>query len=435
MADSGGYARGDPSVKFGRRSFLRGAGVVGAGGVLGSAAVVSASDAEATPDPSRSADWGEQAAPDPYEEYTVRRVPGTYETIQAAVNDAEPRDLVLVGPGVYTERVEVNDTPRLTIRGTDRNETILDGEYGGYTGITVTSDDVVVENLTLRGWQYGVYWVGVEGYRGSHLTAYNNTEYGIYAFNSRYGRFEHSYASGCDDAGFYIGQSQPADAVITDCIAENNAMGYSGTNAGGNLVIRNSVWRHNMSGLVPNTLDSQDQAPQGNVAGGIRIENNEIYDNNNLNAPAYSLAYPPAGNGITVAGGTRNDIVGNAVRDQAKYGIAVTPIIDENFWRADGNAVVGNTVENSGRVDLALGAPAGDNRFADNEFDSSRPAAIERRDGSIGDPWVFLQMGKDFAQTSLGDYHSGETSDQPVPDPQPNMADPSEAPKQTIGGR
>ena len=301
--------------------------------------------------------------------------------------------------------------------------------------LSKTKSHVVVENLTLRGWQYGVYWVGVEGYRGSHLTAYNNTEYGIYAFNSRYGRFEHSYASGCDDAGFYIGQSQPADAVITDCIAENNAMGYSGTNAGGNLVIRNSVWRHNMSGLVPNTLDSQDQAPQGNVAGGIRIENNEIYDNNNLNAPAYSLAYPPAGNGITVAGGTRNDIVGNAVRDQAKYGIAVTPIIDENFWRADGNAVVGNTVENSGRVDLALGAPAGDNRFADNEFDSSRPAAIERRDGSIGDPWVFLQMGKDFAQTSLGDYHSGETSDQPVPDPQPNMADPSEAPKQTIGGR
>lgn len=288
-------------MKFSRRSLLRGAGAAGVAGVFGTAAL--SGSAGAAPEASRSADWGDQPEPEPYDEYTTRRVPEDYETIQAAVNDAEPRDLVLVGPGVYNERVEVNDTPRLTIRGIDRNEVVLDGEYGGYTGITITSDDVVVENLTVRHWEYGVYWVGVEGYRGSHITAYNNTEYGIYAFNARYGRFEHCYSSGCDDAGFYIGQSQPADAVITDCIAEYNAMGYSGTNAGGNLVISDSVWRNNMSGIVPNTLDSQDQAPQGNVAGGIRVENNEIYDNNNLNAPAYSLAYPPFGNGITVAGG------------------------------------------------------------------------------------------------------------------------------------
>ena len=420
-------------MKFSRRSLLRGAGAAGVAGVFGTAAL--SGSAGAAPEASRSADWGDQPEPEPYDEYTTRRVPEDYETIQAAVNDAEPRDLVLVGSGVYNERVEVNDTPRLTIRGIDRNEVVLDGEYGGYTGITITSDDVVIENLTVRHWEYGVYWVGVEGYRGSHITAYNNTEYGIYAFNARYGRFEHCYSSGCDDAGFYIGQSQPADAVITDCIAEYNAMGYSGTNAGGNLVISDSVWRNNMSGIVPNTLDSQDQAPQGNVAGGIRVENNEIYNNNNLNAPAYSLAYPPFGNGITVAGGTQNDIVDNEIRDQVKYGIAVTPIIDDNFWRARGNVIARNTVEGSGRVDLALGAPASNNRFEDNEFDASRPAAIESRDDSIGDPWVFLQMGKDFAQTMLGGYHSGETAEQPEPDPQPNMPDPEGPPKQTIGGR
>lgn len=425
------------SAKYRRRSLLKGAGAFGAVGVLGAAAS-SPADADG-PDAARSSDWGDQSPPEAYTDYEIRRVSkdgdGTYETIQAAVNDAEPRDLVLVEPGVYREEVQVNDTPRLTIRGTDRNEVVIDGDYGDYTGITVTTDDVVVENLTLRRWKYGVYWVGVEGYRGSYITAHHNTEYGIYAFNSRHGRFENCYSSGCNDAGFYIGESQPANAVITDCIAEYNAMGYSGTNAGGDLVIKDSVWRHNMSGLVPNTLDSQDGAPQGHVDGGIRIENNEIYENNNMTVPAYSNAYPPAGNGITIAGGHENDVVGNEIRDQAKYGIVLAPMVDDNFYWPRGNVVAGNTVENSGRVDLAQAFPGSNNRFVDNEFDDSRPAAIERRDGTRGDPWVSTQMIKDFYQTDIGEYHSGETSEQPAPDRQPNMPDPQGAPKQTLGGR
>lgn len=41
---------------------------------------------------------------------TTRRVPDDHRTIQAAVDAADPGDLVLIGPGVYREEVEV-DTP------------------------------------------------------------------------------------------------------------------------------------------------------------------------------------------------------------------------------------------------------------------------------------------------------------------------------------
>ncbi|QIA27666.1 hypothetical protein DYI95_009210 [Thermaerobacter sp. PB12/4term] len=115
------------------------------------------------------------------------------------------------------------------------------------------------------------------GYRGSYLTAYNNGDYGIYAYDSVYGQFDHSYASGSPDSGFYIGQCKPCHAVITQVVAEYNALGYSGTNTGGNLTIMNSVWRYNMSGIVPNTLDSEKLAPQD----GTRIVNNLIYSNHN----------------------------------------------------------------------------------------------------------------------------------------------------------
>lgn len=424
-------------MKLTRRTLLKAGAGVGTGGVVAATALRGSSA-----DVSRSADWGEQSEPEPYDDYEVLRVSpegGTYSMIQDAVDEATPGDLILLEPGVYTEIVNVHQTPGITIRGLDRNEVILDGEFERYNGINVTADDVVVENLTVRNYQEnGVYWTGgVEGYRASYVTAYNNRTYGIYAFNSRYGRFEHCLASGHDDAGFYIGESQPADAVITDCTAHHNALGYSGTNAGGNLVIRDSRWRENMCGLAPNTLDSQAGAPQGHVAGGIRIENNEITTNNNLEAPSGVFGYPLAGNGITVAGGTRNDIVGNRVTDQEKYGIAVVPIFDDSLYGPRNNAVMENTVEGSGRADLALGAPASNNRFADNTYDSTRPAFLERRDGSIGDIWVLLQMGKDFAQADFaGQFPRGETADQPVPDPQPGMDDSVESPPRTpIGGR
>ena len=50
--------------------------------------------------------------------------------------------------------------------------------------------------------------------------------------------------------------------MITDVLAEHNALGFSGTNAGGNLAIVNSEWRENLAGIVPNTLDSEPFAPQ-----------------------------------------------------------------------------------------------------------------------------------------------------------------------------
>jgi len=178
---------------------------------------------------------------------------------------------VLVAPGVYTEGVVVL-TPYLTIRGEDRSTTILDGEFKKTNGIHVAeADGVAIENMTARHYQLnGFYWTGVNGYRGSYLTAYANGDYGIYAYRSVWGRFEHSYASGSPDSGFYIGECYPCHAVIDDVIGQGSALGYSGTNAGGDLWIINSEWAHNGAGIAPNTLDSEGLAPQrgGPAAGG-----------------------------------------------------------------------------------------------------------------------------------------------------------------------
>jgi plastocyanin len=303
------------------------------------------------------------------------RVPRDAPTVQEAVDRARPGGLVLISPGLYREAVVVT-TPYLTIRGVDRERTILDGGFELANGIhVVEADGVSIENLTARRYLLnGFYWSGVFGYRGSYLTAATNGDYGVYAFDSRYGRIEHSYASGSPDAGFYIGACSPCDAVITDVLAEHNALGYSGTNAGGNLAIVNSEWRSNLAGIVPNTLDSEPFAPQR----GALIAGNHVHHNASTTVDAKDFGSVPFGIGIVVAGGRDDRIVGNLVEDQSTYGIGIGPFLDVHFWPASGNVVTGNVIRRSGRADLALAAPAGSGDcFEDNDAWSSQPAAVE----------------------------------------------------------
>ncbi len=247
------------------------------------------------------------------------RVPADYPTIQAAVNAAKPGSLVLVASGVYREAVTVSN-PRIVIRGEERAGTILDGEFTRDNGFKVIADGVAIENMTARNYtKNGFFWTGIKGYRGSYLTAIRNGDYGIYAFDAVNGQFDHDYGAGSPDAGFYIGQCYPCNTVITDSIAEWNGIGYSGTNAGGNLLIVNSIWRHNRVGIVPNSGTEEANPPERETT----IVGNIVYDNNNAKSAAIDIAQTAIGNGILLAGGIDNTVERNLVYDHDIAGIGV----------------------------------------------------------------------------------------------------------------
>jgi plastocyanin len=394
----------------------------------------------------------------------VLGVPDDFETIQEAVDAAAPGDMVLVEPGVYNEDVDV-ETDGITIRGTDRNEVILDGEFELDNGIRVLgADGVVVENMTARNYAVnGFFWTGVDGYRGSFLTAYRNGDYGIYAFDSVNGQFNDSYASGSPDAGFYIGQCFPCNAVISNVISEYNGLGYSGTNAGGDLFIVNSVFRFNRAGIVPNSGSYELCYPEREST----LAGNVVYSNNQADTPAIEVALLAMGNGILIAGGQRNLIVNNLIEDHDRTGIGLVPFPEEGanddiptgeelelpcseardlpladpaaipdllLWNSSDNEVRGNVVRDSRIADLAFGSLEGaeglGNCFSDNDFTSSAPLQIEQLapcDGTGTGDWTAgaLNLGELIAaeRPPPGDFRT-----QPIPPPQEGMDDPEGAP-------
>ena len=395
-------------------------------------------------------------------------VPDDESTIQAAVDAASPGDLVLIAPGTYEEAVDV-ETEDLTIRGLDRNEVVLEGGFELENGIRVLADGVAIENMTAQNYTTnGFFWTGVTGYRGSYLTAFRNGDYGVYAFDATKGQLEHIWASGSPDAGVYIGQCYPCDAVLDDIVSEYNGLGYSGTNSGGNLLIVNSTFRYNRAGIVPNSgsyelcYPGRDNTIVGNI----------VHGNQQADTPAIDVALLAMGNGILVAGSNRNVIERNLVFDHERVGIGLVPFPEEEandgvpdpdtwdtpcadvrddpptvtdpealalvLWDAMQNRIVGNVVSDSGLADLGVGSlqpdvASLDNCFADNTIATTAPAALEALAPCEGDPtatdWAAgaLDLGALIGaeRPPSVDY---ETAPTPEPPDQPNMPDAATAP-------
>jgi hypothetical protein len=350
-----------------------------------------------------------------------------YRTVQGAVDAARSGDWILIYPGVYHEKSRQWPTagvwiqkPNLHIRGLDRNRVIIDGSKGtaahpcpsaagqqDFTprdGIVVSkASGVTIQNLTVCDYLAGsaghgneIWWnggdatgtIGLGSYSGSYLTATSEyapaqpnspqlAQYGIFVSNSRGpGVITNSYASNMADAAYYVGACRRVcDTTLANDTGVNSALGYSGTNSGGQLVIRNSVFRLNRAGVAPNSMNNDDApSPQdGRCPGSATrsctiITGNLIQANNNANAPGNGDA-APVGTGIQIAGGSYDTMTGNVIENQGSWGIVTSDNPDDEqpppgahcqggvqddplpgvcLYQARGNQVYGNVFSHDG---------------------------------------------------------------------------------------
>ena len=363
------------------------------------------------------------------------RVPDDLPTPQAAIDAAQPGDVILLAAGTYVGGLIVPASKHdLTIRGVDRTAVVFDGKGAELNAIEIEGDHVTLENLSAHDFNAnGFYWEKVDGFAGRYLTVWNVSLYGIYATESRGGPFERSLVSGAADAAFYVGECQPCDTTIRNVEGRLSAIGYSGTNTGAGLELLDSTWDRNGTGILPNSYDGQALPPPESAS---RIEGNVVRDSGSVPVPANTPLAGFIGMGIGVAGGNANTIVGNTVTGSAAYGIALYPTIQLDFsaYAPLDNQVLGNTLSGSGKADLALarGAAAG-NCFAGNTYATSLPAKIEELlpcDGQAGSTGGDASVAADLA-VSVPDALdrlalSGPRPDwrsMPAPEAQPSSPD------------
>ena len=312
-----------------------------------------------------------------------------YKSIAVGVRHAQNGDWVLVWPGTYKEAVTVTPTAALTsglhIRGMQRNGVVLDGTGTSGSGIHVQGvNNTWVENMTGQHYKSGsanaFYWTGVDGYWGNYLTAYDNGDYGVYAYNSTSSgktpsTFAFDYGSWNADSGIYVGGCSDCHAVVTNSRAYKNALGYSGTNAGGELYLINSEWDHNATGILPNTLTSEPDPPQR----GTTIADNYIHDNNDGDTPGTGITgIAPVGTGIGLTGGWDNIVRHNRIENQKHAGV----LVEWLFTPPYNNQVVYNTFKHvgyaggAGDADIAIGAATFQNCVEGNT-DGGKPATTD----------------------------------------------------------
>lgn len=274
--------------------------------------------------------------------------------------------IILIGPGTYQESLEVTGDD-ITVRGQDRNEVILDGELTRSNGVIATGARVTVENLTVRNFlQSGVLITGTSGVDGTGIargpdgylpentpppvpgylvqavTASNNGLYGIYSFNRTGGIIRDNIATGGSDSGIYVGQCVDCNAVVTDNILMDNAVGLEFANASsvavhGNRIVDNRVG----ISVLSNYLEAHGPTKSVVIAGNL------IANNNETQTPVQA----DGGFGIGIGlGGTIDALVrANTISSNSGVGIWITS--SEDFSPV-GNHIVDNNFSDNA-LDLA----------------------------------------------------------------------------------
>jgi hypothetical protein len=397
-------------------------------------------------------------------------VVGQFRTIQSAVDAAKPGDWVLVGPGDYkttstrapggatsAPAAVLITTPRLYLRGMSRGGVVVDatkpgsprcsanasdqnfgpsgnGGPQGLNGVLVwKANDVWVQNLTVCNFLTGsgdtgngIWWnggdgsgvIGGHGYLGSYLSATSTFftsggkiagGYGIFSSNWSGGTWEQDYASNMNDSGFYIGAcQQQCDQTVNGVWSEYNALGYSGSNSGGQLVVENSEFDNNEDGFDTNSQNGDNPPPQEGACpnGGISpiththscwvFMHNYVHDNNNPNVPALGTAAAgPVGTGMSISGGRNDTVMDNRFVNNHAWGVILVPYLDSGppctggtmneagpgscLYDEWGDALINNVFGHNG----SYGHPSNGD-FAQVNFESGHPTDCYRGNTEAG---------------------------------------------------
>ena len=337
------------------------------------------------------------------------------QSIQAAIDKAQPGCTIKIEPGVYKESITVNKAGIKLIGVNKNGDDITDDDNDGCghdaaiviqnpgeeeDGITVgdAGDGFVLKNVTVQNFEEnGVVLDSVDNFTITHVTALNNGEYGIFPVHSSHGSIKHCKVSGHTDTGIYVGQS--SDVNMEHNTATANVNGLEVENSTDVDVTKNQSY-DNVCGILIDLLPGKDIKTSANVY----VANNHVYNNNHVNfGEVGSLeSVVPTGLGILVLGTDATTIENNKITDNGFAGVAVfstlvlatlagippDEILADIEPYPDGDKIRSNNLHHNGfnppvipdlplpGVDLLWDGSGTNNCWSENKFKTSYPSPL-----------------------------------------------------------
>ncbi|GAB5413867.1 MAG: hypothetical protein Cons2KO_14700 [Congregibacter sp.] len=242
------------------------------------------------------------------------------ESIQEAVNAAQPGDTIRIMPGTYSETVYIDkDGIRLIGVIEEGNWPTLEGEDRLNDAVLYSGNNIVVENLKITHYKGNA----IMGQAGNNFEIRNNLivdtgVYGIFPQLGQNGIVEGNVISGIEDAAIYVGMSDNVHVAHNEVF--DSVAGIEIENSR-HAIVENNYVHHNTGGVLAFITPGLPIKTTRDVI----IRNNFIVDNNTANfaAPGSTVSGIPAGTGILIMAADEVVIEDNIITGNKTAGILV----------------------------------------------------------------------------------------------------------------
>ncbi len=343
--------------------------------------------------------------------------PADFQTIQEAVNAADPGDTIEVSAGVYYEHVYVEKS--LTFRGQNKYNTVVDGNGTGHafwlvesnvniSGFTIRNGDqcgiqadsgghFFTDNILLSN-SYGIYLhITLSGSTVVNNTFHSNSEYGIKVYSSSNNNISNNYISQ-STYGVRIDETSEYNSIMDNKILETAYGIYIGYSS------NNNIDRNDVSGLSDGIYCLYSDY--------VNIRNNTFSKGND---------------GIELYGTSNNVVSGNTLvknnrgiyLSSAGSNTVDSNLASNNFWGirtydSDSNNITQNTFSYNTFCGIYLVASSTGNTIALNNIIENQKQMF--RDISSGaNTWNTKISGKDYGN-HWSDYEGEDTNGDGVGD-------------------